>query len=113
MENSANNPKISSKDKAIYWADIFEQWQDSNLSQQDFCKVKALSFAQFGYWRKRLNEIEQSQSVKKLLPVNIVQPNGSAPISIKLPNGITLMIESYCSPALMQQTLKVLGCDLC
>jgi hypothetical protein len=37
------------------WRQHIEDWRNSGLSQQAFCRDRNLSFNQFHYWRKKRN----------------------------------------------------------
>ena len=41
-------------EKAAYWAEHFEAWRGSGLSQGAYCRRHGLSQSSWGYWRKRL-----------------------------------------------------------
>lgn len=40
---------------AADWQTLIQQWQQSNLSAQAFCRQNQLGYASFCQWRKRLN----------------------------------------------------------
>jgi len=76
-----------------------EKWQQSGLSQYQFCKREALSKSTFGYWLKKYKQEKAdlgSLSIKPdkaFLPVEIStspEPTGinTGHITITYPNGI-------------------------
>ena len=76
---------MTSTEKAAYWQQHFTDWQQSGLSQRDYCKQHKLTFSSFGYWRKRL---KTSESIpRKLIPVSVPRP---ALISVYLPSGVRI-----------------------
>ncbi len=76
---------MTSSDKAAYWQQHFTVWQQSGLSQRDYCQQHQLTFSSFGYWRKRLKE--KGRSPSKLVPVSI---KPSSTIVISLPSGVRI-----------------------
>lgn len=78
---------MTSSEKAAYWQQHFTDWQQSGLSQRDYCKLNNLTFSSFGYWRKRLQISESTSS--KLVPVS-VSVSRPAMINVYLPSGIRL-----------------------
>ena len=48
-------------------------WENSNLSQLDFCKKNGIAFRTFGYWRKRYLQKETTDTkVKVFKPIKLV-----------------------------------------
>jgi hypothetical protein len=72
-------------DKAVYWQQHFKDWQQSGLSQRDYCQKHQLTFSSFGYWRKRLKTSQSTSS--KLIPVSVSRP---ALITVYLPSGVRI-----------------------
>lgn len=73
---------MTSSEKQTLWASHIEGWRSSGLSQKAYCAKHALSFASFGYWRKRFSK------ASKLIPVTM--PNTPIKASVLLPNGIRI-----------------------
>ena len=42
-------------EKARQWKVLLAEWQDSGLSQREFCRRRGLSFSRFHYWRHKMN----------------------------------------------------------
>jgi len=40
--------------RAKYWRRVVTAWERSGLSQAAFCRRRGVSYAAFGYWRRRL-----------------------------------------------------------
>lgn len=43
-------------DRATYWRRLVASWEKSGQSQAEFCRRRNLTYAAFGYWRRRLND---------------------------------------------------------
>jgi len=43
-------------DRTVYWQGLIKSWARSRLSQAAFCRKRGLSYATFGYWKRRLEE---------------------------------------------------------
>ena len=75
------------------WRQDIEDWRNSGLSQQAFCRDRNLSYHQFHYWRKKLaykaTDKTQPRS-SALVPVTYRSPSPDNGLSIQLPNGISL-----------------------
>lgn len=76
---------MTSSEKATYWQQHFKNWQQSGLSQRDYCKQHKLTFSNFGYWRKRLKTGESTTA--KLIPVSVSRP---VLINVYLPSGVRI-----------------------
>ena len=81
---------MSATDKSDYWQQHFKDWQQSGLSQRDYCKQHNLTFSSFGYWRSRLKANSTADS--KLIPVSVSRPTS---INIYLPSGIRIETPTH------------------
>jgi hypothetical protein len=79
------------QEKRAYWQQHIDQWQQSGLSQIEYCRRNQIKKYQWGYWKKRLTA---PQSPAMLVPVTI--PSQSATclrvivdghIAIEVPTG--------------------------
>ncbi len=87
---------MTQEEKQMHWAAHIEGWQQSELTQPDYCKQQNISYVQFGYWRTRLNRkaSPEPQSDTKLIPVKITTPLSST-VNLYLPEGIRLDIPAH------------------
>ena len=76
---------MTSSDKAAYWQQHFTDWQQSGLSQSDYCKQHELTLSSFGYWRQRLKA--STSAGAKLIPLNVSRPTL---INVYFPSGIRI-----------------------
>lgn len=82
---------MTSEQKQQHWQQLFNDWQQSQLSQKDFCKNHDLNLATFGYWRTKL--CTKTAPKPKFIPVTIQKPLPW--IKVFLPGGIRLEIPSH------------------
>lgn len=71
--------------KAEQWAAHIERWQESNLSQQEYCKQAGVGYAAFVYWRGK----ESSKAKAKFVPVKLAT---SKPTSHEAPKSIQIKL---------------------
>jgi transposase-like protein len=98
------------------WQRIFADWKASGLSQQAYCKAKTISLHTFGYWRSKLNVTKKPapfQSVKVAAPTPATESPPRAPIHLRLPNGITVIIPPAADQVLLKSLLNLLGATSC
>ena len=75
------------------WRQHIEEWRNSGLSQQAFCRDRSLSFNQFHYWRKKLAHTPVNKTRPRssaLVPVTYPSPSPNNDLTVHLPNGISL-----------------------
>ena len=75
------------------WRQYIEDWRNSGLSQQAFCRDRDLSYHKFHYWRKKLAHAPANKTPPRssaLVPVTYQSPSPVSGLSVQLPNGITL-----------------------
>ncbi|HET8940622.1 MAG TPA: IS66 family insertion sequence element accessory protein TnpB [Rudaea sp.] len=75
-------------DKAAQWQERFAAWRAGDLSAAAFCRLHGLSYAQFGYWQRRLGAAGGA-----LVPVRIEAPVRVAlSLEVRLPGGASLLV---------------------
>ncbi|WP_299197178.1 hypothetical protein [uncultured Amphritea sp.] len=80
---------MTTEQKRTFWQKHIDGWQQSGLSQPEYCKQHDLKLANFGYWRTRLSKPKRSN---KFIPVDL-GPNVQARVS--LPNGVRLEVPIH------------------
>ena len=93
------------------WIKHIQNWQDSDLTQKDYCQQHDLNYNSFVYWRGQIKQSKKSADFlarpKQVLPAfaAIASQVNTAPankdnkhrcIELSLPHGITLKISLPC-----------------
>lgn len=47
---------MTTEQKRTHWQSHIDNWQQSGVSQTEYCKQHGLKLANFGYWRTRLKK---------------------------------------------------------
>tara|TARA_R110000868_G_C10524140_1_gene733355 strand:+ start:80 stop:421 length:342 start_codon:yes stop_codon:yes gene_type:complete len=90
---------IKKPSKAEQWAGHIKGWEQSKLSQPEYCKQSGIGYAAFVYWRGRLSK--DNQTTKAKFASVTVKPNkpatGEVPksIQIKLVTGHVVYIPTH------------------
>lgn len=50
------------KDEEAFWHSHIRGWEQGSLSQAAYCLEQGISFATFGYWRRRYNKERRPRS---------------------------------------------------
>jgi hypothetical protein len=85
--------KSATQARSQTWRQHIEDWHNSGLSQQAFCRDRNLSYPQFHYWRKKLvNKPADKTPLRPsaLVPVTYQSALPGNGLSVHLPNGISL-----------------------
>lgn len=61
-----NYNELSKEEKTKYWLSHFEDYRNSGLSQQKYCKSKDLSFWNFKHWYYILNQAKPRKKFIKI-----------------------------------------------
>jgi hypothetical protein len=92
--NTEINNESDSQDLAAHWRRQIDHWQNSGLSQGQFCKDNDLTYHQFLYWRHKLNKPKSDQPITSAhsrgFTTVTVQPMTEPGLSLSLPNGIVM-----------------------
>lgn len=63
---------MTQETKAVYWQKHLSNWQQSGLTQKEYCTQHALKLANLSYWRKRLGT---PVTPSKLIPLTLPHPS--------------------------------------
>lgn len=84
---------MKSQERQQFWQQHVNAWQASDLSGAAFCKQHDLNYAQFNYWRKKLqvnNEAVEKPAGFAQVTQLAASPNASNDgLGIHLPSGIS------------------------
>ena len=84
---------MSNQDKTQlrqYWQSIVQDWQDSGLTQADYCRKHQLKPHQLNYWKSIFCKPQKSPA---FIPVATAVPTSSPQmIAAVLPNGVRLEV---------------------
>jgi hypothetical protein len=88
---------MSSHERATYWQNIIDQWQESSLSGSRFCKERELRLGQFYYWSRKCSRKPVKSTADKKCSTGFatVVVADAAPVgqglSFTLPNGCAIV----------------------
>lgn len=100
--NSTNTHTSRPRRSAEQWQALIEEWQDSGISAAQFCTERAIGYASFCQWRKRLSapdkNIEQERKAHPgfidLSTLSSGSPSGWE-IVLSLGNGVELKLSQH------------------
>ncbi len=92
MQSSYKEKTLAEKKK--FWEEQIHFWQESGLSQSEYCRRHSIRQSQWFYWRRRCRGTEAALT---FVPIKLPSLNGhprQAPvIRIITPNGFTIEID--------------------
>jgi len=80
---------------------LIERWQESDKTQQAFCKEHDLTFTTFYYWLKRYRRGLYENS---FLPIDI---SSGSHIEIRYPDGVILQLPAATKLSALKQLLNL------
>ena len=86
---SAENPISSQSSKEKFWRYHIESCNQSNLSQQRYCKEHGLALSTFSYWKRQL--VKSRKQETKFFPLMLQGP--SATQQAKDASGLSLYLK--------------------
>ena len=100
------------------WREIMARWEQTGLSQQEFCEQEQIKLSTFGYWRRELKRRDsQGESVKPraawpsltrgtspapnmeaplFVPVQVSQSPSAPLCEIVLSDGLVIRVSRVC-----------------
>jgi len=112
-EESSLSRAEESKRKRDYWNHHIERWQESGLSQSDYCREHDLKDHQFVYWKKRIIQREETAVKFVSLDSNLFTTKQSmqgtgCPLRVFVSNGLKIEVNAGFDPNLLKQLIIAL-----
>lgn len=97
---------------SIYWRQQIDAWEQSPLSQADFCRRHDLVYHRFVYWKQKFegalrheSKSHRNSGFAVVLPAREM----SGELSLTLPNGILVRGVSESNLSTVRKLLELLG----
>ena len=96
---------MQAKTKGRDWVDIFNAYQNSGLTQSQFCEREGIKFYEFKYHRTKY--LKQTAKVSGFIPIQV---KGSCVnlIELALPGGVSIKINEHTSIDYVKRLLSIL-----
>ena len=97
--------------KRSYWEQQIEQWQQSGLSQAEYCRRNNLKHHQLVYWKRRCLKTETEVSfvpVQLEALLDIPAPADQASLTVIIDNQFKVEIVAGFDPQLLRQVVTAL-----
>ena len=97
--------------KRIYWKQQIEQWQQTGLTQAEYCRRNNLRHHQLVYWKKRYLKTETDVSfaaVKLEALLDIPAPTDPASLTVVIDNQLKVEVTDGFNPQLLRQLIAAL-----
>ena len=97
--------------KRSYWKQQIEQWQQTGLSQAEYCRRNNLKHHQLVYWKKRYLKAETEVSfvpVQLEALLDIPAPADQASLTVIIDNPFKVEIAAGFDPQLLRQVVTAL-----
>jgi len=98
-------------EKRKVWKELIHHWQESGLTQTEFCRIHNLTPHQFSYWKKRI--IKPPETPVSLVQVNMnstfnSNPIHSSPLRLLINDQYRIEVDRDFDPVALQQLLFTL-----
>ncbi|MBN2038787.1 MAG: hypothetical protein JW864_02025 [Spirochaetes bacterium] len=105
-----NYTEFTNEEKTTYWQKHFENWQDSGLSQKNYCESNAASYWNFKTWYAKLRPVSgngQNKFIKVKSWKNDTVYAGK--IEIIFPDNIRIIVEDSISESSLRKIFSAKG----
>lgn len=92
------------REKHEFWGAHIKDWQQSGLSQADYCRRNNLRDHQLTYWKKRILKREQKVSFIPLV-ISGQQSSNQRGIRVTTPNGFTIEIDGGIDALMLEKLI--------
>ena len=97
--------------KRIYWKQQIEQWQQSGLTQAEYCRRNNLKHHQLVYWKKRYLKTETDVSFAAVKLEDLLDtpaPTAPASLTVVIDNQLKVEVTDGFNPQLLRQLIAAL-----
>jgi hypothetical protein len=97
--------------KRSYWKQQIEQWQQTGLSQAEYCRRNNLKHHQLAYWKKRCLETQTDVSFAAVQLEDLLDtpaPADQAALTLEIDNLFKVQITEGFDPQLLRQLIAAL-----
>jgi len=95
------------KEKRKFWEEQIRFWQESGLSQSEYCKRHGIRTSQWFYWRRRCRDTETGLTLVPLnLPAMAGPINRVPAVRVITPNGFTIEVHADASLAFLPRLIR-------
>jgi len=98
-------------EKRKFWEKQIQNWQESNLTQSEYCRKNNLILHRFGYWKRRIvkSVAPQVSLVQVDMKANInSNPIYTSPLRLVFGNKFHIKIDRGFDPVTLRQLLCIL-----
>lgn len=85
---------------------LIKLWQESNLSQVEFCKQHNINIKNFYRWRTQLRALEEQKALPQEVSFTSSVEDVGFNLQCQLPNGIKLLFNDVVKPSVLTWILK-------
>jgi len=98
-------------EKRKFWKEQIQNWQESNLTQVEYCRKNNLIPHRFTYWKNRI--VKPAETPMSLVQVNMkanfnAKPMHTSPLRLVFSNQYYVEIDRGFDPVALQQLLYTL-----
>ena len=107
MEKSQR--QIENEAKRKKWKKHMEAWEESGITQTEYCQLQGLNLCQFTYWKSQLKKKGETNT---LVPIQInpglfsPKPPSDSKLRLNLENGLQIELENNFDPSLLAALIR-------
>lgn len=90
-----NQKSVRKRGSAPQWRDLFQRYESSGLTQEQFCRRHGLALSSFQRWRQRLRVRRAPADFVEIVSAsNAALPSSTWSLEVSLPGGVSLRFGS-------------------
>jgi transposase len=101
--------QIENKEKRKKWKMHIEAWEESGITQTEYCRIHGLNAGQFTYYK---SQRKRKAGTNTLVPIQInpdlfpSEPPGGSKLRLNIENGFQIEIENDFDPSLLTALIR-------
>ncbi len=101
-------------DRAKYWAELVERWEQSGLSQAEFCRRRHVNYGTFVWWKRQLANAagdvpkqpgRLAKASKRFVEVRLASPLPGPAYEVVLAGGRSIRVGAQFDPEILSRLI--------
>jgi hypothetical protein len=92
-----------------YFGEHVRRWQESGLTQREYCRVEGLGVSAFGYWKRKLCGTSAGQEATELVEVTCTgaQESACGAVVLRIGDRLSIVVREQTDEALLERVLRI------
>jgi hypothetical protein len=93
-----------------YFGEHVRRWQESGLTQREYCRVEGLVVSAFGYWKRKLCGAGEGEEAAELVEVACsgIRETTSGAVVLRIGDRLSIVVKEDTDEVLLERVLRMM-----